>query len=179
MQTSFKTRSSKRYYFRKKALLHLLERVKTCRSNFHCFKCKGRHHVCICTFSNASGNQNSHDSKNSSGDGFAQIDKQNDDEKKTTVASKNIASVHPSLNLYVYLALLQTSQAHLFSCDTKNGKKMRILCDSSSQMTFISETARSQWILKTVIKQNISVKSFGNNENMKNQIACRYIKGTS
>ena len=120
MQTSFKTGSSKRYYFRKKALLHLLERVKTCRSNFHCFKCKGRHHVCICTFSNASGNQNSHDSKNSSGDGFAQIDKQNDDEKKTTVASKNIASVHPPLNLYdAYLMLLQIYQAHVFGRSVK------------------------------------------------------------
>ena len=38
--------------------------VKTCRSNFHCFKCKGWQHVCICTFKNASDNQNSHDSKN-------------------------------------------------------------------------------------------------------------------
>ena len=143
MQTSFKTGRSKRYHFQKKTLLHLLERVKTCRSNFHCFKCKERHHVCICTCNNASGNQNSYDSKNSSGDGFTQIDKQNDDEKKTTVASKNIASVHPPLNLYdAYLVLLQTSQAHVFGRSVK--KKMRILCDSSSQITFISEIARSQ-----------------------------------
>ena len=120
MQTSFKTGSSKRYYFRKKALLHLLERVKTCRSNFHCFKCKERRHVCICTCNNASGNQNSYDSKNSSGDGFTQIDKQNDDEKKTTVASKNIASVHPPLNLYdAYLMLLQIYQAHVFGRSVK------------------------------------------------------------
>ena len=103
MQTSFKTGRSKRYHFQKKTLLHLLERVKTCRSNFHCFKCKERHHVCICTCNNASGNQNSYDSKNSSGDGFTQTDKQNDEEKKTTVASKNIASVHPPLNLYELL----------------------------------------------------------------------------
>ena len=48
----------------------------------------------------ASGNQNSQDSKYSSGNGFTQIDKQNDDKKETTVAFQNSASVRPSLNLY-------------------------------------------------------------------------------
>ena len=97
--------------------------AKTCRSNFHCFKCKKRHHVCICTFKNVSGNQNFHDSKNVLEVGFTQTDKQNDDKKKPTVGSQNIASAHLSINLYhVSSVLLQTTQAYVFSCNTKNGK---------------------------------------------------------
>ena len=40
-------------------------------------------------------------------------------------------------------------------------------CDSGFQMTFTSKKARNQLNLKTVRKQNISVKCFGKNENMK------------
>ena len=119
MWKRFKTRSLKRYHFIQKTLLHLLE------SNFHSFKCKGWHHICICTFKNAGGNQNFHDSETSSANSFTQIDKENYDEKETVIAFQNIASVHPSLNLYyVSSALMQTTQAHVFSCDNKNGKNL-------------------------------------------------------
>ena len=74
---------------------------------------------------------------------------QNDDKKKTTAVSQNIASVHPSLNLY-HISLVR--------------KNLRILFDSDSHTTFISEKECNQLNLKTVSKQNISVKSFGNNE---------------
>ena len=109
--------------------------AKTCRSNFYYLTCKGLHHACICRFKKASTKQNS---QNSSKDGFTQIDKQNDDEKKTTVASPNIASEHPFLNLYhVSLVLLQTAQAHGFSCETKNGKNLRILFDCGALKRFL------------------------------------------
>ena len=92
--------------------------AKTCGSNFYCFKCKGRHHVSLCMVKNAGGNQNSHGSKNSSGNGFTQIVKQNDGDKKTTGVSQNIVSVHPSLNLYhVSSVLLKTARAQRFSDD--------------------------------------------------------------
>ena len=62
----------------------------------------------------------------------------------------------------------------------KMEKNLRILFDSGSQMTFISEKARNQLNLKTVSKQSISVKSFGNNENMKKLDREQFcIKGTN
>ena len=55
-----------------------------------------------------------------------------------------------------------------------------MLFDSGSPITFIREKARNQLNLKTVNKQNIFVKSFGNNENMKKLDRVQfYIKGTS
>ena len=54
-----------------------------------------------------------------------------------------------------------------------------MLFDSGSPITFIREKARNQLNLKTVNKQNIFVKSFGNNENMKKLDRVQfYIKGT-
>ena len=55
-----------------------------------------------------------HDSRNSSGNGSTQTDKQNDDGKETTIASQNITSGHPSLNHYhVFLVLLQIAVLRL------------------------------------------------------------------
>ena len=125
--------------------------AKTCRSIFYYFKCKRWHHACVCTFKNAGVNQNS---QNSSGNGFTQLDKQNDDNRKTTVVSQNIVSVHPSLNLYhVSSVLLLTGRSHVLSCDTKNAKNLQILFDSGSQITFISKKACNQFNLNTTQKQ--------------------------
>ena len=48
-------------------------------------------------------------------------------------------------------------------------------------MAFICEKARNQLNLKTVIKQDISVKCFGNNEKMKKKTRSRavYMKRTN
>ena len=59
-------------------------------------------------------------------------------------------------------------------------KNLRILLDSGFQMTFINEKVRIQLNLKSVSKQNISVKSFWNNENMKKLDRVQfYMKETS
>ena len=86
-----------------------------------------------------------------------QIDKQNNDKQKSAVVSQNITTVHPSLNHYhVSLVLVQNVRARVFSYDTKNRKNLRILFESGSQMTFISEKGRNQMNWKRVSKQNIS-----------------------
>ena len=59
-------------------------------------------------------------------------------------------------------------------------KNLRILLDSGFQMTCVNEKVRIQLNLKSVGKQNISVKSFWNNENMKKLDRVQfYMKETS
>ena len=69
---------------------------------------------------------------NSSGNSFTQIDKQNDGKKETTAASQNIASVHPSLNLYhVSSVLLQTTQGRSSLIYNTSSRHLQHQCNTS------------------------------------------------
>ena len=86
--------------------------AQNCRSNIKCFKCKGCHHVCICTF------------KHPDVDISASSGSQTDTKREIQNTSQNVASVKQPLKLMqVDSVLLQTAQARVFSFDGKNEKK--------------------------------------------------------
>ena len=62
-------------------------------------------------------------------------------------------------------ALLQTTTAVITDTEEKKSKNIRILFDSGSQKSYISERTANELNLKPVSSQNLIIKTFGNTSN--------------
>ena len=112
----------------------------SCKSNYICHKCKGRHHISICTFSkNENPPQNI--TTQTQGDGTGSI-------------STNLSTNKNSI-------LLQTALATITSPSEELQVETRLLFDSGSQRTYISEHLRKELKLPTIRQEKILIKTFG------------------
>ena len=106
--------------------------TKNCDNNFTCFKCKGKHHVGICTYTPKESDKNN-DSKSDKND--KKVDSDDDKRKiedKTGKDDKNILNAGmANLNLCQQNSvLLETAQARIETPDGKRSKLWRILFDN-------------------------------------------------
>ena len=125
--------------------------ARDCRSKISCFKCSGRHHVSLCEMEPPTTETMAN--------------------RQTNVISGNTTnrqypSAHAS-TLHVRSQdsiLLQTAQALLRdkNADASTGTRARVIFDSGSQKSYITQHARDQLFLPSTSKESLLIKTFGN-----------------
>ena len=124
---------------------------KDCRSNLRCQKCRGRHHVTICSrqdFNTSTPPVAPQGSSNetSSGNG-----------PPSTTSSLYAGTQNP--------ILLQTAQLKLSNPTSgRPGTVARAIMDSGSQRTYITCRFRDELDLPTTTTESLRIKTFGNTE---------------
>ena len=114
--------------------------VKNCDRKKPCYYCKGLHNSAICT-----SNRN-------------QVPKVNMPNSNSAVS--NNCNVERNRRV-----LLQTAEVVVSNDKNKNKTiQIRLLCDSGSQRSFISDRVRNFLGLKTISKENLSIYTFGNKD---------------
>ena len=120
--------------------------AKNCKSHYLCRKCKnGKHHISICEQSQAD---------------FPSLNREED--KNATSDNKGFV-VHANCDKSGIL--LQTARADILPTDDSVQVQTRILFDSGSQRSYISDKVRSALKLKAIRVEKVVIKTFGQAEN--------------
>ena len=137
---------------------------RDCNSKTQCFKCRGRHHISICT----------KDSNQRKSENLANVQKgaQQDQglqaQQKTGSENNPLKQQTNGTNLFVSSktpVLLQTAQATITQGDaTVNSTKVRVILDSGSQRSYITNRVRNQLNLPTEKTETMVIKTFGSEE---------------
>ena len=109
---------------------------KECSSSYACRKCNGRHHVSLC---------------------FGSKEKENPTEKDETVETTTGTHVQTKGGI-----LLQTANAVV--CGSVASTDTRLLFDTGSQRSYISEDVVQKLDLKAVRTERVVIKTFGSEE---------------
>lgn len=161
---------------------------RNCPSNIKCFKCRGRHHISICT-SDSSNGGSPHTGANFSRTVPTQEHPQNRSGKPRRCDGSNEGGPNTGANssrttptqeqiqnrpknsrenltaLYVSAStpvLLQTAQALTYKPGHSAVKrKARLILDSGSQRTYVSTRLREHLRLPTESSERISIRTFG------------------
>ena len=104
-----------------------------CTSRISCFTCKRSHHQAVC-----------------------EGERQPRDDNKNPSSSTLYASSNSSASV-----LLQTARANVAAESDGKTKEARILFDSGSQLSYVSEELRHQLKLKTIERKEMKIKAFG------------------
>ena len=121
-------------------------RQRTCTASYKCVKCKGRHNVSICEPPPPPPKENQ---------------QKNEDPPPARINS-NVASTH------VNSSFLPTAQGIVSDSLTGVGQKVRVLFDSCSQKSYISEEIRNTLKLKSCRREAMIIRGFGStNDEMK------------
>ena len=123
--------------------------AKNCKSSYTCKKCKtGKHHISICEAFSASQKDNPSEQENG----------KNNEQFNETDGFVGHASCDRSG------ILLQTARANVLPLDEGEEVSTRILYDSGSQRSYISEKLRSRLKLKTIRTEKVVIETFGQSE---------------
>lgn len=123
--------------------------AKYCSSNYSCRKCKGRHNISICVFEQKKeGNHRNYENKVVKSDINGEGDNEN-----------SVHTTHVQAEMGV---LLQTAQGLVSNIQEDNSSSVRILFDTGSQRTYISEDLCFHLKLKTMRTERVIIKTFGN-----------------
>ncbi|KAK3748158.1 hypothetical protein QZH41_006187 [Actinostola sp. cb2023] len=127
-----------------------------CFSKGRCMKCKKKHHTSICdeTLQDTSNETTSQHASNAKYENADQNDKPSSEGKKTHMGATQTAS-HPKGEI-----LMQTATAKATG-DGVRELQARILFDTGSQRTFISEDMRNKLNLKAIRQELLDVTTFG------------------
>ena len=108
--------------------------VRNCQSKHYCFKCSGKHHISIC-------------------------EQKNETSGNTLPAnvSSNVFTNKKSTTTF-----LQTAQARFANVYTRLFQQGRVIFDSGSQRSFVTEQLRNKLKLQTLRKEKMILKGFGN-----------------
>ncbi|CAB4039144.1 PREDICTED: uncharacterized protein LOC100197852, partial [Paramuricea clavata] len=121
--------------------------AKNCKSHYLCRKCKtGKHHISICEYTPADP---------------PGINRE-EDKNATTNDNKGFV-VHANCDKSGIL--LQTARADILPTDDNVQVQTRILFDSGSQRSYISDKVRSTLKLKAIRVEKVVIKTFGQAEN--------------
>ena len=135
---------------------------RDCNSKTQCFKCRGRHHISICT----------KDSNERKSENPANVQKGAQQDQGLQAQQKTGSENNPlkqQTNLFVSSktpVLLQTAQATITQGDhaTVNSAKVRVILDSGSQRSYITNRVRNQLNLPTEKTETMVIKTFGSEE---------------
>ena len=128
--------------------------AKDCQSKIACFKCGGRHHVSLCeieTPERAMKKETRVNGQNNSDNGNA-TNRQPPPVQASTFHVGSQDSVLPQ----TALALIQNG-----STTASNGIKARLIFDSGSQKSYVTQRVRDQLSLPTISKESLLIKTFG------------------
>ena len=110
---------------------------RNCTSNYSCRKCNKRHHISICS-------KNTYDEEH--------------ERKKDNTTHTNATHVYEQQTG----VLLQTAQATVSGVDENKYVLTRVMLDSGSQRTYISDQLKNKLNLRPIRKEKIVLKTFGN-----------------
>ena len=117
-----------------------------CKSTVKCFKCNTfSHHTALCR----------NEEKTKNGDDKKRLPSNQDDKQETQ---------HNFLVRHNQTVLLQTAKGIITNADESKAKSVRILFDSSSQSSYISEKAVEALSLKEIHGGNVSINTLGNKD---------------
>ena len=124
---------------------------RDCRSDFNCKKCRGRHHVSICTRA----------TRKSGGESpITQGDRGKSKDGGNTAVPTTTCYVGSQTPI-----LLQTAKLRLVNLTSGNsGTLARAILDSGSQRTYVTSQLRQRLKLPTVATETIQIRTFGNSE---------------
>ena len=127
----------------------------TCESNVKCFNCGARHHVAVCGRKRNTGFDNQ-----STGKSFLES-KEAPANAQSSVTTTSSHFVEQG----VRCVLLQTARAKISTPGkAEQSANVRVLLDSGSQKTYISQRVCDRLHLPIVGKEKIQIKTFGNTE---------------
>ena len=141
--------------------------ARNCPSNSTCHNCSGKHHVSICDFVKST---TAHQ-EGGSAISADRSDRREDQERKS------LTTVYVDSNTSV---LLQTAVGEVSSVNQPHtGLTVRILFDSGSQRSYITERARNKLSLSAMRTEKLLIKTFGcENEQLKEcDVVQFYVKG--
>ena len=119
---------------------------RNCSRQYRCNKCKKPHHISLCR-------NKATDEKDSASD----TPSNEDDQTPTDKVSR---TYHSSVGTDI---LLETAKASV-SNDDNNEVKARLMFDSGSQFSYVSESLRSKLKLKALRQERLIINTFGNSE---------------
>lgn len=130
---------------------------RQCRSSGRCFKCKGKHHTSVCE-----GRDQAPPSVN-----------QTPPSANQTLPSQQTSTLSPDAPPFsatsnnfcagsVNSVLLQTAKARIYNVSAPHrSAELRLLLDSGSQRSYLSERARRRLELQPVGEQQLAIATFG------------------
>lgn len=127
--------------------------ARDCPSNMACLKCSGRHHVSLCEMA-MKPQQRQPESMVS----------QNNGNTTNTWPYRQPSQASQTRTFYVGShdsILLQTAQAFIGNGNTSTGIRARVIFDSGSQKSYITQRARDQLNSPTISKESLLIKTFG------------------
>lgn len=123
---------------------------RQCRSAGRCFKCKSKHHTSVCE------GQNRPPSSTDQSHAQTQESALNPDAPPFTATANNFCASS------VKSVMLQTAKACIYNVTApQRSVKIRLLLDSGSQRSYLSERARRLLKLQPVGEQRLSIATFG------------------
>ena len=137
---------------------------RTCRSRIKCLTCHGRHHVAICS---VAARPKTEEPKAST------------ESDHTSGLNVQAPAYQPKTsNLWTYTGkqvLLQTAQTTAFNpdCPTMSAR-VRIVMDTGSQMSYVTDAVRQQLALTSAGERSISIMTFGTNR--ANERSCECVR---
>lgn len=114
--------------------------ARNCTVNYLCRKCQGKHNISICT---------------------APENKKDSSDKGSGDKDNESLNVHVNSNGSI---LLQTAQAEVCNLEDDISIRTRMLFDSGSQRTYITQNIREKLCLETNRTERVIIKTFGKNE---------------
>ena len=140
--TTFRRRKSARCFL----CLQQGHKQTECPSNYKCNICQRRHHISICLKNEKEKEKNNEDAS----------------ETESQVTSTNTTNYREHI-------LLQTATAHISDVENKENDCARIMFDTGSQRSYITEKTRKYLKLKTIRTEKIIINAFGQmNSTVKN-----------
>ena len=141
--------------------------ARECQSSIKCFTCKGRHHVALCENRNRPGQVVYRQSKNE-GDRSSSFPRRKADQaSQTNIAepATSFCGMNVKGNSEGKGYLLQTAFVIAANPeDPSKEVKLRLLIDSGSQRSYVTQRARALLELPTANQEEIMIKAFGTNK---------------
>ena len=133
---------------------------RDCRSTMKCTKCNGRHHVSICSESQV---RNSPAPSRNEGNQNAQGSAPPNQPSRpiNTTAPVPVSTTMYCVEIKIPV-LLQTAKTIVYNIDDpKRTKEVRIIFDSGSQRSYITDKVREQLSLGSINAETMLIKTFG------------------
>ena len=141
--------------------------VRDCQSSIKCFTCKGRHHVALCESRRRPGqvsyNQSRCEENRSSSLSRRQVDQgsqTNSTEPSTSFCGMNLKGNPEGKGYLLQTAFVIATNPE----DPSKEVKLRLVIDSGSQRSYVTQRARALLELPTANQEEIMIKAFGADE---------------
>ena len=138
--------------------------ARDCQSSIKCYACKGRHHVALCESRDRS-SQVSYDQSRSEEIRSSRLSKRQTDqasqtnsaEPSTSLCGMNLNENSEEKGYLLQIAFLIAANPESSSKEVK----LRLVIDSGSQRSYLTQRARALLELPTVNQEEIMIKAFG------------------